>query len=149
MKSPAIAVVGMAVLMMAAALTGCSQSQRLPEPAVELPAALGSFTRVKCDYNPDIGDYQYKFELSEAQQIEFQRLLQADRWFDPGELPGRGHTSVLDADNGQDWNLTVGYWDDTYTIIALNNADQTQKILYFAPFEVQKAAVTFRDKLKQ
>lgn len=146
MKKRIAAFMGAAVLMVVISLTACGRS--LPEPAVVLPVKLASFNYVKYDYDMELGDYQHQFKLSKAQQTEFQRLLQADRWFDPGELPGRGYTSVIDADNDEGWGLTIGYWDEAYTLIALYNEDQPEKTFYFAPFEVQEAAEKFRDTLK-
>ena len=145
MKRSIVAIVCAAVLTAILGLSACGQS--LPAPSVTLPVTLASFTAVKYDYDLDLGDFKYKFELSKAQQGEFQRLLQADKWFDPGALPGRGYTSVIDAVNGAGWYLTVGYWDEQNTIIALFSDDQTEKTFYFAPFEVQEKAGEFRDKL--
>ncbi len=149
MKKSVVVFIGALLLLAVAGLVACGQSQNLPEPAVDLPVALGSFTQVKYGYDPDLGDYQYQFKLTNTQQIEFQKLLQADQWFDPGELPGRGYTPVIDADDGQGWNLTVGYWDEAHTLIGLYSDDQDEKIFYFAPFEVQEAAGKFRDKLEK
>lgn len=129
-------------------LTACSKGNKLPEPAVELPTALSSFDVVKYDYDFNLGEYEHQFKLSQTQQTELQMLLQADKWFDPGELPGRGYTPVLDCFNGEGWILTVGYWDDEDTIIALFNDDQTEKIFYFAPISVLKKTVEFRETLK-
>lgn len=147
MKKRIAAFIGMAVLMTVTGLTACGQS--LPEPAVSLPVKLASFNHVKYDYDMKLGDYQYQFKLSKVQQAEFQRLLQADKWFDPGELPGRGYTSVIDATNGEGWGLTIGYWDEIHTLIALSSDDQAEKTFYFAPFEVQETAEKFRNKLKK
>ncbi|WMJ84313.1 hypothetical protein ACS3UN_07830 [Oscillospiraceae bacterium LTW-04] len=129
-------------------LPACGKEQTLPEPAVDLPVALSSFDGVKFNYDFELGDYEHDFELSKTQQVDFQMLLQADKWFDPGELPGRGYTSILDADNSMGWNLTVGYWDEENTIIALSCDNQTEKVFYFAPFTVQENAKEFCEKLK-
>ena len=145
-KAVLIAIAALAVLL---GLTACRQKP--PEPAVPLPVALSSFTHVKLDYDMDLGDYRYAFDLTQAQQDEFIRLLQADKWFDRGELPGRGYLPVVDAYGDQAWSLVVGYWDEEYTIIGLidlSDEDRTRKIFYFAPFEVQENAKAFREKLK-
>lgn len=137
----------MAVFIAVAIVVLVACSQGLPKPGVDLPVELASFNTAKYDYNPDLGDFKYSTVLSEAQRTEFQKLLQADRWTDPRELPGRGYTSVIDAVNDVGWNLTIGYWDEEHTIIALFNDDQTQKLFYFAPFEVQEKARDFQKKL--
>lgn len=142
--------IGIAALAVVLGLTACRQ--KLPGSAVSLPVELSSFTRVKLDYDMDLGDYRYTFDLTQAQQAEFMRLLQADKWFDPGELPGRDYLPVIDAYGGQDWSLVVGYWDEDYTIIGLidlSDEDRAQKIFYFAPFEVQENAKAFGEKLKK
>ncbi|HWP52158.1 MAG TPA: hypothetical protein VN626_10730 [Clostridia bacterium] len=149
MKRSTTAMFCAAVLMAIINLAACGQVQSLPKPAVELPADLSSFTTVKYDYNYDTGAYKYEFELSKSQQESYLKLLQADKWVDPGELPGRGYTPILDAVNGAGWNLTVGYWDEEHTIIGVFNDDQTEKIFYFAPIEVQKDAMAFKEVLSQ
>lgn len=149
MKKSVAAFIGMAVLAAVVGLTACGQGQSLPEPAVALPVKLAAFNHVKYDYDMDLGDYLYKFDLTQAQQTEFIRLLQADQWIDRGELPGRCYTTIIDADDGQGWHLVVGYWDEAYTVIGLFDDALTQKIFYFAPFEVQEDAEKFRNTLKK
>ncbi len=148
MKKSSLGFISVIVIAAILSLAACGRGQNLPEPAVKLPVELSSFDVVKYDYDIDVGDYQHQFKLSKEQRAEFQMLLQADKWFDPGELPGRDYTSVLDAVNGKGWNLTVGYWDEENTIIALFNDDQTEKIFSFAPASVQEKVMEFRKSLK-
>lgn len=148
MKKSSLGFISVIVIAAILSLTACGRGQSLPEPVVKLPVELSSFDVAKYDYDFDLGDYQRQVKLSKAQRAEFQMLLQPDKWFDPGELPGRDYTSVLDAVNGKGWNLTVGYWDEKNTIIALFNDDQTEKIFYFAPASVQEKVMEFRKSLK-
>lgn len=145
MKNITVVSIYAAALAVVIGLTACGKDQTSPEPSVALSVKLSSFTTVGYDYEP--GDFKYKFELSQAQQKEYLTLLQAGRWFDPGELPARGYTPVLDAANSEGWYLTVGYWDEENTIIGLFNNDESERYFYFAPIEVQADARKFRERL--
>lgn len=144
-------VIYISMMLVVFIVSACSKewSKSLPEPPVDLHVALSVFNTVRYDNDDELGteNYRYLVHLSKAQKEEFLQLLQTDSWITPQNFEPRGYATVINAVGDQGWNLTVGYWDETQTLIALSNIEQNVKMFYFAPFEVQQDIKVFRDGL--
>lgn len=126
---------------------GCGTRDNTAADPMELAYDVTGFTTIMLGSE---GEGYWDYKLSEEEQKEFQKLLQTQKWTEPGELPPMGFNAVIMAKNSEDFIMFVNVYDEEHTLLLIKNDDRpTESAVYFAPIEVAKDMARFKTKLDE
>ena len=106
---------------------------------------LRSYNTIAYNYDFSLGDFTSRICLTNQQQTEFQKILQYKDWEKADDLPDRGYEVVLSACNQEGGSLDIALWDDSHTLIVLQDDNSVEdKVFYLAPMSISQQAEKFK-----